>query len=183
MVDPVVVGVNILEGRKMLGLSQSGLGDALRVSHQAVSKWERGECLPDIHALVELAKLFSSTVDELLHEREEEKRVLTAQQDGAVIWQRVQAWIRERIAEPSYRTYFGPTQAYIDENGELIVQCATPFQAEWLFSRYTHLILQALEETKVRSDLMLRFIHASAYGADKHKTRFQSDRVSLGVSI
>ncbi|MBD3919769.1 helix-turn-helix domain-containing protein [Paenibacillus sp. PR3] len=180
MVDPIVVGSNILAGRKRLGLSQTGLGDTLRVSHQAVSKWERGECLPDIDALVGLAGLFGSTIDELLRKREETEPIPAVQEDGVEIWRKVQDWMRERITEPSYRTHFEPTLAFIDENGELVVQCATPFQAQWLFTRYMHFILQALDESAVRPDLKLKFIHASKYGPDKHKARFQTDRISLG---
>jgi transcriptional regulator with XRE-family HTH domain len=42
------------------------LADALSVSHQAVSKWERGESLPDVATLVPLATVLGISVDELL---------------------------------------------------------------------------------------------------------------------
>jgi transcriptional regulator with XRE-family HTH domain len=181
MVDPIVVGSNILDGRKKLGLSQSALGDALGVSHQAVSKWERGECMPDIDSLVGLAKLFGSTIDELLRESVELEQKTASNEGGSVIWQKMQEWIRDQISEPSYRTYFEPTHAFLDGSGELIVQCATPFQAEWLFSRYMHLIITALDTVTGRSDLKLRFLHSSRYCEDKHKAKFETERASLGM--
>ena len=48
------------------GLTQEGLGEALGVSRQAVSKWERGESVPDVANLVALSKLYNTTVDEIL---------------------------------------------------------------------------------------------------------------------
>jgi len=53
--------------RKEYGYSQSDLADKLDVTFQAVSKWERGENLPDAYTLIELAKVYSITVDEILN--------------------------------------------------------------------------------------------------------------------
>lgn len=52
--------------RKDYGFTQSDLADRLDVSFQAVSKWERGENLPDAYTLLELAKIYTITVDEIL---------------------------------------------------------------------------------------------------------------------
>ena len=52
--------------RKQKGLTQEELAKALGVTNQAVSKWESGQCCPDIQLLPELAKLFEVSVDELL---------------------------------------------------------------------------------------------------------------------
>jgi len=60
--------------RKQRGLTQSDLSDKLDVSYQAVSKWERGENLPDAFTLVELAKIYGITVDEILHGKVIEKK-------------------------------------------------------------------------------------------------------------
>ncbi len=50
--------------RKQKGLTQEELAQALGVTNQAVSKWESGQCCPDIQLLPELAKLFEVTVEE-----------------------------------------------------------------------------------------------------------------------
>ena len=44
--------------RKRDGMTQAELGDALNVTYQAVSKWERGESRPDFDTISKIAKLF-----------------------------------------------------------------------------------------------------------------------------
>lgn len=52
--------------RKKKGLTQEELAKTLGVTNQAVSKWESGQCCPDIQLLPTLAELFQVSVDELL---------------------------------------------------------------------------------------------------------------------
>ena len=60
------IGQQIAVLRKAKGITQSELGERLGVSFQAVSKWERGETLPDITLLPDLAKVLETTVDFIL---------------------------------------------------------------------------------------------------------------------
>ena len=60
------LGANIVAYRKRSGLTQAKLAELLNYSDKAVSKWERGESMPDGLTLVQLAELFDTTVDELL---------------------------------------------------------------------------------------------------------------------
>ena len=60
------VGNQIAELRKLKGLTQSELGERLCVSFQAVSKWERGETLPDTAILPDLANVLETTTDFIL---------------------------------------------------------------------------------------------------------------------
>ena len=60
------IGANIAYYRKQAGLTQAGLGEKLNYSDKAVSKWERGESIPDVLTLMQLASVFESTVDALL---------------------------------------------------------------------------------------------------------------------
>lgn len=65
------LGANIVAYRKHSGLTQAKLAERLNYSDKAVSKWERGESVPDVLTLVQLAELFGITVDELLRDPNE----------------------------------------------------------------------------------------------------------------
>ena len=60
------IGDNIASYRKRLGLTQAGLAEKLNYSDKAVSKWERGESVPDVLTLAQLAEQFDITVNDLL---------------------------------------------------------------------------------------------------------------------
>ena len=60
------IGINISTQRKHAGLTQAGLAEKLNYSDKAVSKWERGESVPDVLTLVQLAEQFDITVNDLL---------------------------------------------------------------------------------------------------------------------
>jgi len=60
------LGANIASYRKRNRLTQAGLAEKLNYSDKAVSKWERGESMPDVLTLVQLADLFEVTVNDLL---------------------------------------------------------------------------------------------------------------------
>ncbi|MCL2354021.1 MAG: helix-turn-helix domain-containing protein [Defluviitaleaceae bacterium] len=61
------IGDYIKAQRKVLGITQSQLADDIGVSPQAVSKWERGENLPDVTLLPLLARLLGTTVESILN--------------------------------------------------------------------------------------------------------------------
>lgn len=60
------IGYQIQSLRKTKGYTQNQLGDLVGVSFQAVSKWERGETLPDVGTFVLLAEVLDTTIDQLL---------------------------------------------------------------------------------------------------------------------
>ena len=60
------IGANIAAYRKRAGLTQAGLAEKLNYSDKAVSKWERGDSVPDVLTLVQLADQFGITVGDLL---------------------------------------------------------------------------------------------------------------------
>ena len=66
MKNIIRIGECILNYRKQHGLTQSDFGELLGVSTQAVSKWERELCYPDIFLLPVISKLIGVSVDELL---------------------------------------------------------------------------------------------------------------------
>jgi transcriptional regulator with XRE-family HTH domain len=72
------LGTRIRERRENRGLKQLDVANALQVSAQAVSKWERGENAPDISLLLRLAAILGVTTDWLLAEMPREKDVFAA---------------------------------------------------------------------------------------------------------
>lgn len=52
--------------RKGKGITQEELAQALGVTNQAVSKWESGQCCPDIQLLPDIAGYFGVSIDELM---------------------------------------------------------------------------------------------------------------------
>ena len=63
-----IIAKNICELRTNAGLTQQKLAEILNYSDKAISKWERGESVPDVTVLKQLADHFSVTVDYLLTE-------------------------------------------------------------------------------------------------------------------
>ena len=60
------IGKNIALFRKRLGFTQAGLAERINYSDKAISKWERGESVPDVVTMAFLAKELGVTVDVLL---------------------------------------------------------------------------------------------------------------------
>ena len=61
-----ILGANIVTYRKQRELTQAGLAEKLNYSDKAVSKWERGESMPDVLTLLQLSELFGVGVNDLL---------------------------------------------------------------------------------------------------------------------
>lgn len=64
------IATNITELRKANNFTQAELAARLNYSDKSISKWERGESLPDIGVLKQIADLFEVTVDYLLCEHD-----------------------------------------------------------------------------------------------------------------
>ena len=62
----LVAAGNIINLRTAAGLTQAELGAKLNYSDKSISKWERGEAIPDAYVLTQMAELFGVTVDALL---------------------------------------------------------------------------------------------------------------------
>ena len=68
--DQVKIGKFIAQMRKEQNLTQRGLADKLSISDKTVSKWERGEAIPDAAVLKRMSEIFGVTVDYLLDEHD-----------------------------------------------------------------------------------------------------------------
>ncbi|WP_443664151.1 helix-turn-helix domain-containing protein [Dysosmobacter sp.] len=74
------------------GLSQDALAEALDVSRQAVSKWERDEAMPEAEKIVRISRRFGVTTDYLLLEDAPERPTA----DSRERLRSLGAWIRDR---------------------------------------------------------------------------------------
>ena len=63
-----IIANNIIKLRKEHKLTQAELAQKLNYSDKAISKWERGESIPDIEILKKLGDMFGVTVDYLITE-------------------------------------------------------------------------------------------------------------------
>lgn len=81
----IELGNRLAELRKEHGYSQEALADELGVSRQAISKWECGESSPDTDNLIELAKLYKISLDELVGNKPINKEETHAQEEQEVI--------------------------------------------------------------------------------------------------
>ena len=63
-----IISKNICELRKRANLTQAELADKLNYSNKAISKWERGESLPDPEMLEKIATLFNVDINYLFKE-------------------------------------------------------------------------------------------------------------------
>lgn len=61
-----IVAKNITDLRRTAGMTQLELAERLNYSDKAVSKWERGESLPDVAVLKQIADLFHVSMDYLV---------------------------------------------------------------------------------------------------------------------
>ncbi|MGN0453411.1 MAG: helix-turn-helix domain-containing protein [Ruminococcus sp.] len=66
-----IVAKNITQLRQAKGLTQIELAEKLNYSDKAVSKWERGESIPDVTVLAKIAEIFEVTLDYLVHPHKE----------------------------------------------------------------------------------------------------------------
>lgn len=67
---------NLSHYRKSLGLTQTELAERLNYSDKSISKWERGDGLPDLSVTAQLAEIFGLTVNDLLADKPR-KRLMT----------------------------------------------------------------------------------------------------------
>ena len=55
---------NLIHYRKLNNLTQATLAEKINYSDKAISKWERGESIPDIYTLTMLAELYGITIND-----------------------------------------------------------------------------------------------------------------------
>lgn len=63
-----IIAKNLTKYRKINNLTQLDLAEKLNYSDKAISKWERGESLPDVYTLCKLAEFYGITLNDLCSE-------------------------------------------------------------------------------------------------------------------
>jgi len=85
-------GKNVSYYRKKAGLTQKDLAEKLNYTDKLVSKWERGEGLPDLVIACALAEIFGVSVNDLLNEKTiktpttQHNKIITAILSCGVAW-------------------------------------------------------------------------------------------------
>ena len=103
------MGKQIRAGRQRSALTQEKLAEALGVTPQAVSKWERGESLPDIALLPELSAALGLTLDELFessaetHLRRIQQRMENEPRMSLESFRQAEAQLRQDALDTEYR--------------------------------------------------------------------------------
>ena len=65
-----IIGQNLLKLRRNKKLTQLELAEKFNYSDKSISKWEKGESLPSVDVLYQLAKFYGVTLDTLTSEEE-----------------------------------------------------------------------------------------------------------------
>ena len=96
---------NIRNLRKEKGMTQEALAEAMGVTTAAVSKWETGQCVPDVELLLNLADFFEVSVDTLLgHElKADRNRTLLEEMESLALEQRFDE--AKELAQKLLRNY------------------------------------------------------------------------------
>ena len=67
-----IVSKNLITLRKKSGMTQADLSKKINYSDKAISRWEKGEVLPDLETLENVAKVYGVSVKYLIEEHEDE---------------------------------------------------------------------------------------------------------------
>ncbi len=123
---------NLVMLRNIRGYSQEEIAEKINISRQAYAKWENGATIPDVEKCALLAKVYGTTVDELLKtETAEGVGMIPPAPKGKNIWGSVTINDRGQIVIPKdARDKFGLSggQRLIvlgDEDGIALVPAKT----------------------------------------------------------
>ena len=156
----ITIANNISSLRTEEGMTQLKLAEVLNYSDKAVSKWERGESLPDVTVLKAIADYFGVTVDYLLtdeHKDEPTSRSIVRQRrKNRVIMSSISVllvWLVATLVFATLAIVGSPIPTY------LIYVYAVPvslilvlvFNCVWGIRKYNYFIVSALMWTLVLS--------------------------------
>ena len=68
-----IIAKNLVELRTKAGFTQLELAEKINYTDKAVSKWERGEAIPDLRVIIKLAEIYNISVDDIVTKQPERK--------------------------------------------------------------------------------------------------------------
>lgn len=91
-----IIAKNLVELRTKAHFTQLELAEKINYTDKAVSKWERGEAIPDLRVIIKLAEIYNISVDDIVTEHREKKirpkmnigkkRVLISMLSAGLVW-------------------------------------------------------------------------------------------------
>ena len=82
--------------------------------------------------------------------------------EESVIWQQILAYIEQQISKPSFEAWFQSTKGFLKDERELIIEAPNQFARDWLESRYSTLIDEAIDIVKSEIDSYLIVLGSGA---------------------
>ena len=73
--DQIKIGQFLKQLRTEKSLTQEKLAEIIGVSNRSVSRWENGNTMPDFDLLIELAKFYDVSIDEIMDGRRKEENM------------------------------------------------------------------------------------------------------------
>ncbi len=64
-----IIATNLATLRKKSNLTQLQLAEKINYSDKAISKWEKGESIPSINILMQLAEFYNVKIDDIVYEK------------------------------------------------------------------------------------------------------------------
>lgn len=92
---------NLVQMRKLHGMTQEELAEKIGVSRQAVAKWESGESLPDLEKSKMLAEVLNVSLDELANHEPEDNLGLGLPPKGKHLFGMVNVGDKGQIVIPA----------------------------------------------------------------------------------
>jgi len=106
---------NLKKYRVLNNLTQEELADYLQITPQSVSRWERGECYPDITFLPALANIFQTSIDLLIG-----MDTIRAEETRYNIHKTAHQFLRSRNYDAAEKTYRDALLIYPNKPGMIL---------------------------------------------------------------
>jgi transcriptional regulator with XRE-family HTH domain len=118
----------LCELRMSQGLSQKELAEMLQISNKAVSKWENADAKPSIEILIQLSKIFNTSIDDMLSIKKTDKKQIykiTITGGPCSGKSTAMSWLQTEFNKKGYMVLFVPETA-----SELILGGVSPWTVD-----------------------------------------------------